>query len=379
MDDPGGPGRHGRDQRRPLGRRAPDRSRWTTCRCGTPTGSRPSIALTSPAEGTRSDRPLTLAADAPRADASGVEEVAFLVDGAVIERRTTPPYTAVFDEPVTAGADGDRHRTRGRHRRQHGRDGASRRSCSCRRTPRPRRAARPATAGRAPWRGSRRRRRSRSPPTTVPAPGVQEIRYTTDGSDPGPGAGSVYTGPIDVTQTTDLAWLAIDREGNAEPVHRTTLAVDAQAPSVSLSCDLGACAEAWRATPTTVAVSASDLGTGVQEIRYTTDGSTPDAHDRHGLRRALHRDADRRRAGARLGRRRQRLVGHRARRPHRHGRSVVVGRLHARAVPHRTRRAPRHRRRDAVRRPTSPPAWTSCSCASTRRPGPGRGRRTRRR
>lgn len=235
-------------------------------------GTPPALALTSPADGTRSDRPIALAADA--SDPSGVEEVAFLVDGAVIARRTAPPYTATLDQPVTeerpvtvtaraVDTAGNTVETAPRTVVLVPPDTTAPTSAAT------------CNGGScvATWFPS---------PTAVVltgddggGTGVQEIRYATDGTDPAPGAGTLYTGPFEVTQTTDLAWLAIDREGNAEPAHRTTLAIDSDAPAAGLTCDLAACAEGWRATPTTIAITASDVGTGVEEVRYTTDGSTP--------------------------------------------------------------------------------------------------------
>ncbi len=235
-------------------------------------GAAPVVSLTSPADGIRTDDPVTLAADAT--DASGVDEVAFLVDGAVFARRTSPPYTATLDQPVTAEQSVTI--------RARAVDSAGNVSETPPRTvvlvppdttPPTSAAACDGGSCAVTWLPS---------PTSIalsaddgPGTGVQEIRYTTDGSDPGPGTGTVYTGPFEITETTDLAWLAIDNEGNAEAVQRMTLAIDADAPQASISCDLAACVEGWRSTPTTIAVTASDVGTGVAEVRYTTDGSTP--------------------------------------------------------------------------------------------------------
>ncbi len=51
---------------------------------------------------------------------------------------------------------------------------------------------------------------------------------------------------------------------------------DASLPTSSLQCDAGACAT-WYENPVSVTLSASDTGSGLNEIRYTTDGSDPTA------------------------------------------------------------------------------------------------------
>ena len=51
---------------------------------------------------------------------------------------------------------------------------------------------------------------------------------------------------------------------------------DASLPTSSLQCDAGACAS-WYENPVSVTLSASDTGSGLNEIRYTTDGSDPTA------------------------------------------------------------------------------------------------------
>ena len=51
---------------------------------------------------------------------------------------------------------------------------------------------------------------------------------------------------------------------------------DAGAPTSALQCDAGACAS-WYENPVSVTLSASDSGSGLSEIRYTTDGSDPTA------------------------------------------------------------------------------------------------------
>src|SRR5581483_2564220 len=54
-----------------------------------------------------------------------------------------------------------------------------------------------------------------------------------------------------------------------------SVVADSTAPSTSITCSGLACS-GWFATSQTVALSSSDGGSGVDRIRYTTDGSTPD-------------------------------------------------------------------------------------------------------
>lgn len=53
---------------------------------------------------------------------------------------------------------------------------------------------------------------------TLTASEPAEIRYTTDGTTPTPTSGSLYAGPISLTATATLRFLATDSAGNASPV-----------------------------------------------------------------------------------------------------------------------------------------------------------------
>ena len=63
------------------------------------------------------------------------------------------------------------------------------------------------------------------------ASGVQEIRYTTDGSDPTPGNGTVYSGAFDVSSTTTVRYRAYDRVGNEEAIGQQLVRIDSSAPA----------------------------------------------------------------------------------------------------------------------------------------------------
>src|SRR5207244_2930372 len=52
---------------------------------------------------------------------------------------------------------------------------------------------------------------------------------------------------------------------------------DTQAPTSSIACGGATCSSGWYGGPVSVSLSASDAGSGVASIRYTTDGSDPTA------------------------------------------------------------------------------------------------------
>ena len=54
-----------------------------------------------------------------------------------------------------------------------------------------------------------------------------------------------------------------------------TVVGDSTAPATSALCDGGSCAPWFTTSPVAVALSASDGGSGVAELRYTLDGSDP--------------------------------------------------------------------------------------------------------
>ncbi len=63
------------------------------------------------------------------------------------------------------------------------------------------------------------------------ASGVQEIRYTTDGSDPSPVNGTVYSAPFSLGATTTVKFRAYDRVGNEETVGSQLVRIDTSAPA----------------------------------------------------------------------------------------------------------------------------------------------------
>ena len=63
--------------------------------------------------------------------------------------------------------------------------------------------------------------------------GLDEIRYTTDGSDPSPINGTVYASAFTISSATTVRFRAYDRLGNKEVVGRQLIQIDSSAPSTS--------------------------------------------------------------------------------------------------------------------------------------------------
>jgi hypothetical protein len=111
--------------------------------------------------------------------------------------------------------------------------------------------------------------------TDAGAAGVKEIRYTTDGSDP-TSSSPVYTAAIPVSADTTIKYRAEDNAGNVEaPVKSKSISIDMGAPLSDIECEGGACQSSYN-HGVDVTLSATDTGgSGVKEIRYTTNGSNP--------------------------------------------------------------------------------------------------------
>jgi peptidoglycan/xylan/chitin deacetylase (PgdA/CDA1 family) len=105
---------------------------------------------------------------------------------------------------------------------------------------------------------------------------VTAIRYTTDGSDPTTSS-PLYTGPFSVLSTTTVKYRAWDMAGNVEPTNSQLIQIDSTPPSSSIVCNGSSCSSGWYGSPVSVTLSASDGGSGVAAIRYTTDGTDPTA------------------------------------------------------------------------------------------------------
>jgi peptidoglycan/xylan/chitin deacetylase (PgdA/CDA1 family) len=106
---------------------------------------------------------------------------------------------------------------------------------------------------------------------------VQEIVYTTDGSDPTMSNGTTYSSAFTVSSTTTVKYRAFDTAGNAEAINSELIQIDTVAPTSTISCNNNFCSSAYYTAQVSVSLSASDTGSGVSAIRYTTDGSDPTA------------------------------------------------------------------------------------------------------
>ncbi len=106
--------------------------------------------------------------------------------------------------------------------------------------------------------------------------GLKNIRYTTNGTDP-TGSSTVYSGAIPVSSTTTIKWRAEDNAGNIEsPIHSQTISVDTAKPTSAIKCDGAACSSVFYNHNVSATLSGSDTGgSGLKNIRYTTNGSTP--------------------------------------------------------------------------------------------------------
>jgi plastocyanin len=103
---------------------------------------------------------------------------------------------------------------------------------------------------------------------TAGEPGAT-IRYTTDGSDPTPSS-TAYAAPVDVAETTTIKAVAFDAVGNASSVAALRYVIDAVAPPPPTASPPGGRYDG--AQDVRLADADPDA-----TIRYTTDGSQPDA------------------------------------------------------------------------------------------------------
>jgi hypothetical protein len=114
-------------------------------------------------------------------------------------------------------------------------------------------------------------------PASDAGSGVREVRYTTNGSDPV--NGTLYTAPFSVGATATVRATAVDNTGNRTNQSATitvqSAPTDTTPPTLAITCNGAACRTTPYASNVTVEVNASDAGSGVSEIRYTTDGSDP--------------------------------------------------------------------------------------------------------
>ena len=85
--------------------------------------------------------------------------------------------------------------------------------------------------------------------------------YSYLGTPTEPGAGQAVT--------------ATNGAGLTSPAGTFSVTADSTAPASSITCEAGACSAGWYTSSVNVALSATDAGSGVASIKYTTDGSDP--------------------------------------------------------------------------------------------------------
>ncbi|WP_048065524.1 DUF2341 domain-containing protein [Methanosarcina acetivorans] len=95
------------------------------------------------------------------------------------------------------------------------------------------------------------------------------IYYTTDGTDPNT-TSPAYTGPISITNSTTLKFMAVDAAGNQAPIQTENYTIDKVAPVVTASPEGGLYGHELD-----VVLSATDEVDTDPTIYYTTDGSVP--------------------------------------------------------------------------------------------------------
>ena len=95
------------------------------------------------------------------------------------------------------------------------------------------------------------------------------VYYTTDGTDPTT-TSPTYTGPISITNTTTLKFMAVDDAGNQAPIQTENYTIDKAVPIVTASPDGGLYDHELD-----VVLSATDDVDTDPIIYYTTDGSIP--------------------------------------------------------------------------------------------------------
>jgi hypothetical protein len=108
--------------------------------------------------------------------------------------------------------------------------------------------------------------------------GLKSTYYTTDGTDPATSSTAVtYTSAFSITSTTNFKFSSVDNANNVEHAQSQTVTVDSTPPVTTISCNGVACDTGTYSAAVSVALPATDDGSGVQATYYTTDGSDPSA------------------------------------------------------------------------------------------------------
>jgi peptidoglycan/xylan/chitin deacetylase (PgdA/CDA1 family) len=105
--------------------------------------------------------------------------------------------------------------------------------------------------------------------------GIDFIQYTTDGSTPTASNGTPFTSDLTLTATTTVKYRAFDRAGNAEAVNSALIRIDTAPPVTTIGCNGAPCTNGYYKPNVSVSLSATDDASGVNAIRYTTNGTNP--------------------------------------------------------------------------------------------------------
>ncbi|HEY3183437.1 MAG TPA: Ig-like domain-containing protein, partial [Gaiellaceae bacterium] len=105
--------------------------------------------------------------------------------------------------------------------------------------------------------------------------GVASYAYPSLGSGwSGSGAYTFNSGAADPTEPLHVT--ATDVAGNTSAATGFTVTADGSAPASTVACNGGACSSGWySSSPVSVSLAATDSGSGVDRILYSTDGSAP--------------------------------------------------------------------------------------------------------
>jgi hypothetical protein len=108
--------------------------------------------------------------------------------------------------------------------------------------------------------------------------GVSQTKYTTDGSDPATSnTATVYAGPFNISSTTTVKFLSVDRLGNEESTQTKQVNIDTQAPTVTaaIANTITNTAGFLKSGGTYyVYANATDAGSGVNASTVTADVHT---------------------------------------------------------------------------------------------------------
>ena len=240
----------------------------------------PSVSVTSPSDGTRVRDSITLAADA--SDASGVDRVDFLVDGVKVCTASQAPYSCEYDTrthpdsviAVTARAV-DTARNEGL---SSGRNYTVSNSVPLDQTA-------PEVALTEPTGGATVTGDVTLRATASDDDGVNQVLFYVNGTQVAATNTAPYQAVWDSSTEPDgtvtVVAKALDLSGNAGTSAPLTLkvdnaSVDSTPPTSSIGCNGATCGNGWYTSAVSVRLSAADVGTGVDRVVYTLDGTDPD-------------------------------------------------------------------------------------------------------